>query len=73
MITDHFFSVRQIEEYFAPRIDGMECRELHDYLVEYCNDHEVVCGGNLYNANDLFNLLAVPDFNPVNGLEYLGW
>lgn len=73
MLTERFFSVRQIEEHFAPRLSGMSRSEVRRYLDGFCKDHKVICGGSVYTADDLFNLLAKPDFDPTHGLEYLGF
>lgn len=58
MKTERFFSERQIEEYFAPRLSGMFTSEIRDYLTGFCKDHQVRCCGCVYNAEDLYKLLT---------------
>lgn len=70
---ERFFSVKQIEEYFIPRLDGMTNREIKDFLVGYCREHKVVCCGNTYTADNLYEMFVAPDFDPTHGLEYLGF
>ena len=48
-----FFSVRQIEEFFAHRLECMDRREAVRWLEGYCADHKVKCGGYVYTAEDL--------------------
>lgn len=53
MLTERFFSERQIEEYFAPRLSCMTVSEIRDYLTGFYKDHKVVCCGDVYTAEDL--------------------
>lgn len=71
--NDYFFSERQIEEYFAPRIEGMSNGEIMDFLAGYCREHTVRLCGSIYGANDLYQLLVGVDYDPTKALEYLGW
>lgn len=59
--TVRFFSERQIEEYFAPRLSGMVTREVRSCLDGFCKDHKVICGGKEYTADDLFRILVDED------------
>lgn len=58
MLTERFFSERQIEEYFAPRLSCMTASEIRDYLTGFCKDHQVRCCGCIYTAEDLYKLLT---------------
>lgn len=53
MKTERFFSERQIEEYFAPRLSCMTASEIRDYFAGFCKDHKVTCCGSVYTAADL--------------------
>lgn len=71
--TVRFFSERQIEEYFAPRLEGMLARECREYLRGWCEDHKAVLQGNgEYSYEELCELLIDP-WNPVRCLDYLGF
>ena len=52
-----FFSVRQIEEFFAPRLEGMFTSEIREWIESYCEFHKVRCGAYEYAAGDLVQLL----------------
>lgn len=71
--TVYFFSERQIEEYFAPRLSGMLARECKQYLYEWCDEYKAILhGSGEYSYEELCNLLIDP-WNPVRCLDYLGF
>lgn len=53
MKTERFFSERQIEEYFAPRLSCMTASEIRSFLNGFCKEHKVLCCGSLYTEEDL--------------------
>lgn len=53
-----FFSERQIEEYFAPRLAGETEDGIRRWLERYCESNKVKCCGIVYTAEDLVRLLT---------------
>lgn len=71
--TVRFFSKKQIEEYFAPRLEGMLARECREYLCGWCGDYKAVLHGyGEYSCEELCELLIDP-WDPVRCLDYLGF
>lgn len=70
--TVQCFSVKQIENHF-PDLKGMENCQIQSFLRGFCKDYKVTCGGKEYTAEDLYNILVKPDFDPTHGLEYIGF
>lgn len=71
--TVRFFSEKQIEEYFAPRLEGMLARECREYIRGWCGDYKAILHGyGEYSCEELCNLLIDP-WDPVRCLDYLGF
>lgn len=67
-----FSSEKQIEVYFAFRLEGKLYGEARRWLEGWSNDYKAVCGGNEYTVNDLMRV-CVDRFDPVRCLPYLGF
>ena len=67
-----FFSEKQIEEYFASRVEDASYGDARRWFEGWCVDHKAICGGNVYTADDLMRVCVDP-FNPVRCLPYLGF
>ena len=65
-----FSSEKQIEVYFALRLEGMSYGEAKRWLEGWCADYKAVCGGSEYTADDLLKVCVDP-WDPTRCLPYL--
>lgn len=65
-----FFSEKQIEEYFASRIEDASYGDARRWFMAWCADYKAICGGNEYTAEDLMRICVDP-WNPTRCLPYL--